>query len=199
MSKQSGKAIRWVVFGLALAGLAAVFLGMVAEFRPRHELVEVADYGVWPEEAVETAAELPVQDGGRVKPFSTWAGFTMLRLHGARSMKLIGENGEKVKLGPTEWMLDCLFRPRLALELPSFRVDDAAVLKAVGIESKSKRDRYSYNELEDGRQRLSELAASYEQIPDKEREPLHRQLLALEYNVRTFEILISHLHLPEVR
>jgi ABC-type transport system involved in cytochrome c biogenesis permease subunit len=192
MSRQTNKAIRWVIFGVALAALAGVFLSMVAEMQPRQHVVEVDEYKVWPESAVEAAEGLPVQDGGRVKPFSTWAGFTMLRVHGARSMKVIDEGGEKVKLGATEWMLDCLFRPQLAVELPSFRVDDAAVLKAAGIEAKEKRDRYSYLELEDGRQKLNELATSYEQIPEKERDPMQRQLLALEYNVRTFEILISH-------
>ena len=89
-------------------------------------------------------------------------------------------------------MLDCLFRPHMAVEMPTFRLDNADVLKAAGIEAKEKRDRYSYRDLEDGRGRLSELAASYEQIPDKEREPAQRQLLALEYNLRTFEALIGH-------
>jgi ABC-type transport system involved in cytochrome c biogenesis permease subunit len=192
MSKQTNKATRWVIFVVALVGLAGVFLSMVAEMQPRRHLVKVDEYKAWPESAVEAAEGLPVQDGGRVKPFSTWAGFTMLRVHGARSMKVIGEGGEKVKLGATGWMLDCLFRPHLAVELPSFRVDDAAVLKAAGIKAKEKRDRYSYLEIEQGRQRLNELATSYEQISDKERDPMQRQLLALEYNVRIFEGLISH-------
>lgn len=192
MSRQTNKTIRWVIFAVALVGLAGVFLSMVAEMQPRRHLVEVDEYEAWPESAVEAAEGLPVQDGGRVKPFSTWAGFTMLRVHGARSMKVIGEGGDKVRLGATEWMLDCLFRPHLAVELPSFRVDDAAVLKAAGIEAKEKRDRYSYLDIEKGRQRLNELATSYERIPDKERDPMQRQLLALEYNVRAFEGLISH-------
>ena len=37
------------------------------------------------------ARDIALQDGGRIKPFSTWAGFTMLKLHGARGMKIRGQ------------------------------------------------------------------------------------------------------------
>ena len=44
-----------------------------------------------------TAAKLPVQEGGRVKPLSTFAGFRLLRMNAKR--KVVTPWGEK--LGPT--------------------------------------------------------------------------------------------------
>jgi hypothetical protein len=56
---------------------------------PKGEVRKVEDYVPWsgnPRRRRNPA----VQDGGRIKPLSTYAGFTMLGLHGARSMKISG-------------------------------------------------------------------------------------------------------------
>ena len=47
----------------------------------------------WTAEALELAGSLPVQDRGRVKPLSTFAGFQLLKLNGKRTVKL--ESKEK--------------------------------------------------------------------------------------------------------
>lgn len=164
---------RWAAFLLVL-----VFLGGYGLFTMRKNVAsakpaEIADYQVWKGKAIDASRDIAVQDGGRVKPFSTWAAFTMLKLHGARSMT-ISVKGEKEKLGPEAVLLDCLFRPELAKELPLFRIDNSDVItslathdlpeevrRASGIneadlaaavkqlkENKNRRDRYSFNELE---------------------------------------------------
>jgi len=81
---------------------------------------------------------------------------------------------EEVKLGPDDIMLDCLFRPELAKQLPLFRIDDSKIITGLVVhaktqkvhhspviekkfldaieeikKNKSRRDRYSYNELAD--------------------------------------------------
>src|SRR5690606_38748190 len=127
-------------------------------------------------------------------PLGTYAGFTMLRLHGARSMKIVGDGGEKVKIKPLEWMMDCLFRPKLAVELPTFRVDNSEVLEAAGIKTRGRRDRYSYTDLEPGLEKLMQLASSYEQISrqnPKLLKPVEEQTLALAYNIRMFQGLVG--------
>ena len=164
---------RWAAFFLVL-----IFIGGFGLLTLRKNVVsdtpaEIPAYKVWKEEAIAASSNLAVQDGGRVKPFSTWAGFTMLNLHGSRSMA-ITVNGEKHKLSPEEVLLDCLFRPALARELPLFRIDDQTVITSLvshglseeakkhsdtsdeglylAIEKlkkeKSRRDRYSFNDLE---------------------------------------------------
>ncbi|MGB0293159.1 MAG: hypothetical protein ACPGIA_11340, partial [Luteolibacter sp.] len=155
---------RWIAAAIAMLGFATAIYHVVVDNRPKGELRQVEGYTPWSEEILASASTLPVQDGGRVKPLSTYAGFTMLQLHGARSMKVEDENGEIHKLEPTAWLLDTLFRPQLAMELPTFRIDNSDALKAIGVEDRGRRDRYSYNEIDKGREKLTELSKKYSSI-----------------------------------
>ena len=135
----------------------------------------------WPKGTVELAEGLPVQDGGRVKPFHTFAGFTMLRLNGKRS--LTTPSGER--LTPTEWMLDVLFYPDLAHTYEVFRVDDIAAIREIGAptEGKKKRDRWSYDELSEHVDKLFERARAYSAIDEKLRDSVQTQVVMLAHNV----------------
>jgi ABC-type transport system involved in cytochrome c biogenesis permease subunit len=183
---------RWIVAILAAGALSLVFINMLIDNMPKGEVQKVEGYEPWKEETVEVVEALPLQDGGRVKPFSTYAGFKMLGMHGARSMEVQGKGGEVFKLKPTEWLMDTLFRPHLALDLPTFRVDNSQVLEAIGVETKGRRDRYSYNEILPGLDKLIELAKSYEPIEKKKRDPMQQQAIDLAYNVRNYESLLSY-------
>ena len=79
---------RWVAAVLALFAFSTAIYHVVVDNKPKGELRVIEDYKPWSDEILESAGKLPVQDGGRVKPLSTYAGFTMLQLHGARSMKV---------------------------------------------------------------------------------------------------------------
>ena len=94
---------RWIVFALGLCAVGWIVATALRDSRPEGDTRKVADYKPWEKETVELASLLPVQDGGRVKPLGTFAGFTMLGLHGARSMEIIGKGGETVKIKPLEW------------------------------------------------------------------------------------------------
>ena len=183
---------KWVVAVLAAGALAVVFVNMLIDNRPKGDPQKVEGYVPWEKESVEVVESLPLQDGGRIKPFSTFAGFKMLQLHGARSMKVLGKGGEEYKIKPTEWLMDTLFRPELAVNLPTFRVDNSQVLEAISIETKGRRDRYSYAEIEPGIQKLIELAQSYEPIEKKQRDPMQQQVIDLAYNIRNYESLLGY-------
>ncbi|MBI5432994.1 MAG: cytochrome c biogenesis protein CcsA [Planctomycetes bacterium] len=135
----------------------------------------------WTKEIVELAESLPVQDGGRVKPLHTFAGFTLLRMNGKRSVKT--PTGEL--LSPTEWLLDLLFFPDLANTYAMFRVDDIAAIREIGgpTEGKQKRDRWSYSELHKHTGKLFDLANTYSQIDEKARDSVQTQVVALAHNV----------------
>jgi len=172
-SNKRSKIGRWAAFILVVLllggyGLYTLRLNVSSE-KPR----AIDGYEIWDADIVESARDISLQDGGRIKPFSTWSGFTMLKLHGARGMR-IEANGEVAKISPEEFMLDCLFRPQLARELPIFRIDNSEVIsslatgdlpeevqrlsgidnasknEAIGkvVKDKGRRDRYSYAELE---------------------------------------------------
>jgi ABC-type transport system involved in cytochrome c biogenesis permease subunit len=189
---------RWIVFALGLLAVAGILYLAVRDSQPEGDATKVADYTPWEQETLDLAALLPVQDGGRIKPLGTYAGFSMLSLHGARKMEIIGKDGKEIALKPLAWMLDCMFRPELADQLPTFRVDNSDVLDAVGIKSKGRRDRYSYNDFKPGLDKLRQLSVSYEQMqrqnPDVQLKPGESQTLALAYNVRTYEFLTGYMN-----
>ena len=155
--KSFNGAARWT--GFALAIVATIWIAVVTnrDGYSKEEYQQVEGYSKWNDETVEIAKGIPVQDGGRVKPFETRAQFLMLKLHGARKMKF-ESGGKEISIGPTEWLLDILFRPELALKMPTFRVDDSELLENVGMEVESRRDRYSYIQLEPYMQELGKRA-----------------------------------------
>ena len=144
----------------------------------------------WSDAVVELASSLPVQDGGRVKPLSTYANFTLLRLNGKRSVTLA--DGDR--RAPVPWILDVLFRPDAAARYPTFLIEDDAVVRALDLEldDKKKRDRYSYEELAPGVGRLFELAHEYGAIPSAERTGVEEQIVRLAGNVDSFLTLARH-------
>ena len=192
MSNSSSKIGRWIAAGLAMLLLVSVFYNVVKDNMPKGEVRQVEGYTAWPEETLRVAETLPVQNGGRIKPLSSYAGFTMLGLHGARSMKVANEGGVEFKIKPTAWLMDTLFRPQLAVHHPTFRIDNSSVLEAIGIKPRGKRDRYSYADIEPGRAKLVELAKSYEAIEKEKRDPVQSQTIDLAYNLRNYESLLGY-------
>lgn len=183
---------RIVAFCIILTMLISLFVFMVIDMNPKGKALKVSGYKPWEKETVELMNQLPLQDGGRIKPFSTHAQFTMLRLRGDRKIEITDDTGKKISIKPTEWLMDCLFRPKLAVEMPTFRVDNSAAIEAIGIKSMSLRDRYSYKQLEEGIPKLFELAQSYEGIEAKRRDAVQKQVIDLAYNVRSYQFLIGY-------
>ena len=169
-----------------------------------HELL--AEAGYWPKEYVESFARIPVQDGGRVKPMATYARFKLIPLHGRSRLMLDKENG--VKVSAVEWLLDVFMRPEVARDYPTFQINNAEVLTALGIAPHLKmsgqvikRDHYSYNELEIGRKKLRNLSEKYRKIEKEVRSVVQRQIVDLETNLGIFEGLsllfkFAHHQLP---
>ena len=145
--------------------------------------------GQWSTPTVESFSTLPVQDRGRVKPVDSLAGLKLLTLNGKRTLKLA--DGEKLK--STAWLLDCLFFPEVARTQPCFRVQNDAVLTAVGLESKAKRAWYSYAELFPGRDRILSLASRHSRIDTAQQTATQRQVIKLAMDLREFEGLTGSL------
>lgn len=112
---------------LAVAGLA--LLWALAGFLPGRQ--DVAD----------RFGDLPVLNGGRVKPFDSIARNSLLVLSGKQTLRAAGR-----PMSADRWFLDTLFRPQTADAYPVFEIDDPDVLGLLGIQQTSKR-RYSFNDL----------------------------------------------------
>jgi len=150
-----------------------------------------------PAEVVDAFAVLPVQDGGRVKPWDTMAGFKLLKLNGKRSVRL----ADDLKIGRTEWLLECLVFPERARDIECFLVRNQDVLIAADleIEGKKKSDRYSYAELLPARPRLFDRAAKIAGKEAAERGPVETQTFQLAMNINEFEELLHGLDFARER
>ena len=137
----------------------------------------------WESEVLELFATLPVQDGGRIKPMDSLAGLRLLQFNGKRTLKL----RDGTKLDHRAWLLDCFLFPELARTYPCFRIDNDAVLAAVGLEARSKADWYTFEELSLARQKIAAEAAGAQAADPAERSLVQTKLLNLESNLRTFE------------
>jgi len=172
--------------------LSALFLMALAALGPAAAAAETeapAAAPAWSEEVLDLFAKVPVQEGGRVKPFDTFAQFTLLKLNGKRWFT----TSEGRKLYPVEWMLNCLFFPEIAGGYAHFIVPDDQIIVEIGLAAHDKkRSHYSYNELASARQTLMQKAMQYSDIePPSDRSPKQRQILNLAHNVFQFQVL-SH-------
>ncbi len=150
----------------------------------------------WSPKTVELFESLPVQDGGRVKPTSTYANFLLLRLSGKTSLKL--EDG--TSLSHTQWLLDVMFQPEKAAGYPVFLVPDSDVLDAIGVghEGKKKRDRYSLNDLKPGVMKLFELAQEYSRREAKLRSSLEQNVVTLAENINEYGGITGRMQLASI-
>ncbi|HSD20954.1 MAG TPA: cytochrome c biogenesis protein CcsA [Anaeromyxobacter sp.] len=119
------RAVAWIAFGLALAGAAASLLPAA---KPRGF-------------DAEAFGQLPVLEGGRVKPLDSIARNALLVIRGKQSVPFEGRS-----LGADEWLLDVLFRPEVADRQEIFVIDDPEVLGLIGIQQ-SKNRYYSFATL----------------------------------------------------
>jgi len=166
----NSKILRWVIVSIGLV-IQFIFVGIAIKGAiPNDEVREIPEYSPWSDEVVEIVSGIPVQEGGRVKPFSTFARFKMLSFHGALTMEV--KSGDTVhKVGPTEWLLDCLLRPELANKLPIFRLDDTDVVKPFGVKTAKRRDRISMSDLVEGGDANRN---GFEQLIDRGRELMEK-------------------------
>ncbi|MBL4848686.1 MAG: cytochrome c biogenesis protein CcsA [Planctomycetes bacterium] len=155
----------------------------------------------WPKAALKLAGTIPLQDGGRVKPLSTYAGFQLLKINGKRKIKV--KSGETLK--PTAWLLDCMFFPGQAETYDCFRIDDTDVLVRIGLKPRAKnngltekRGNYSFAYIQGGVTKLFELARVNQQKSKlhgaESLDSLDRQVIELAGKVNQFHSLLQTMH-----
>lgn len=145
------------------------------------------DHKGWNDEILETAEELPILDGGRLKPLITYARFTLLRTNGYAVFRRDKDLPSERIISATEWLLDIIFYPDVASKYPCIRVADKEALNLVGLEEvtkdKKKSDRYSFEELFPAIQEIDKRGEEYAKIPDTRRSSVQTQILLLRQNM----------------
>lgn len=179
--------VRPILFGIA-AGVALLGPTPVrAEETPNNAASR------WDRETLRLFATLPIQEGGRIKPLDTFAGFQLLKINGRRWCKDIHGN----KLTALEWLLDVMFFPERAAQYRVFLIENSDALDAVGLAHEKRRDRYSYEQLTPVLEDLFRLAHQYVHITGKDRDAVQTQLVNLASNLHDFEQLTRFLEFSE--
>ncbi len=71
MSDSSSKAGRWIAAGLAVLLLLGIFTNLVIDNMPKGDARQIDGYSAWEKATLDVADSIPVQNGARIKPFST--------------------------------------------------------------------------------------------------------------------------------
>ncbi len=162
----------------------------------------------WDPELIESFEKLAVLEGGRVKPLYTQAIWLLRRLNGKASVLTppTDAHPDGERLGPVAWYLDALFFPEHANDYEVFRIEDSNVVDALGISfrddegfrTKKRFDRYSFNQLQPGFDKLSQLVRPAREKKKGRRSPLEVNLLALYSGLNEYANLINHLNFTRV-
>ncbi|MEN6627367.1 MAG: cytochrome c biogenesis protein CcsA [Candidatus Sumerlaeia bacterium] len=129
---------------------------------------------------VKAFGSLPIQDGGRVKPISTFARFKLIQFSGRSTL-----DGEPA----TSWLMRVVLKPETALDDNIFLIENPRLMQALGLSDDKRRARFSYAELMGHRQALIEQAqAAY---AAGSRDLVQRQALDLFQNVMEFQSLAT--------
>ncbi len=146
----------------------------------------------WEEDVLELFRTLPIQDGGRIKPLDTYAGFTLLSFNANREWKPGIKDDESYRTH-IEWLVDTLLYPETARDYKVFFIENDDVLKDIGVDTSGNKRyaRYSYAELEPGIHRLFELAQGIHGIEPADMTAYQRQVSDLATKVFQYQ-LISH-------
>ncbi|MFP4166322.1 MAG: cytochrome c biogenesis protein [Opitutales bacterium] len=156
-----------------------VLLVFVRHFKPSDEPTEFD---------IESFAELPVQEGGRIKPLDSSARNTLLILAGQQ--KVITPEGET--LAPIEWFMDLTMRPQKADTYRVFKIEFPDELGLSGLSETGER-RYAFNDL---RPHFEEIRRLYSEINSdpEERGPYEEQIAKLNNNLMRYHRAMHALH-----
>ena len=93
--------------------------------------------------------DIPVQDGGRIKPLDSFARNQLLSIYGKRSLKL--EN-----ISAIDWLIDLLADPHNGFNQKVFKLRNPEVVQSLGLEWDNIHT-YTYHEILDGLENQKEL------------------------------------------
>jgi cytochrome c-type biogenesis protein CcsB len=130
--------------------------------------------------------ELAIQDGGRTKPFDSFARELAKRVQGARAFGFESVGG----LEPAEWLLATLAAPERWKAEPIVKVTHAGLRQAAGLAAD--KDRYSFQELADHKGLQDAVARARAKLDRSEDpDPVDREVLELYDTLLTYQGVMS--------
>jgi len=108
---------------------------------------------------------LPILEGGRIKPLDSLARNSLLVIHGSQGFRHEGRS-----IGPDEWILDLLFRPQVADTQRIFIINDTEVQSLIDDKGKKLgRDNYSFADLGPRLEEIQKQASTAQPIAPQKR------------------------------
>ncbi len=124
----------------------------------------------------EELGGIPVQDGGRIKPFDSMARTTLMLVSGKQEY-----TDENDKTQPAvKWVMDVFTQNPSAERSKVFRIENDQVLSLLGLQPRSATHfRYAYDEFKDPNKLnlLREKASAARKVPEKERDAFQAKVL----------------------
>lgn len=126
--------------------------------------------------SLETFGRIPILNEGRIKPIETYAENFLLRLSGKKHYE---------KESGLEWFARFLFAPRTTFDDKIFLINNPDILEAIKVEPEKHR-RYSYRQLEQGYDKIKELADVIRTIDNTNLSVVDREILRIYSNLYTY-------------
>ncbi|WP_026853591.1 cytochrome c biogenesis protein [Geothrix fermentans] len=107
---------------------------------------------------------IPILEGGRVKPLDSVARNSLLIIHSRQGFRYEGRT-----IGPDEWILDVMFRPQVADQQPIFVIDDPDIIGLIGAKQTKNRNYFSFADLSSHLEEIQKQAQTAQPIAPQKR------------------------------
>ncbi len=130
--------------------------------------------------------DIPIQEGGRIKPLDTYARNQTLAFYGKRKIK-------HEKLSAIDWLLNLFTHPEKGLDQQIFNIRNPEVVNALELEWTNNFHKYSYNEIFPGVENQLTLIRSIFEKKEKDRDVFESQFAELYQNIMKYREIVSSL------
>ena len=127
---------------------------------------------------------IPIQEGGRIKPLDTYARNQALAFYGKREIK-------HEDLSAIDWILDLFIYPDKGLNQKIFNIRSLEVLDVLELKWTNNFHKYSFNEVFPGLQNQLPLIQNVFDKKEDERDAFEAQLIEIYQNVMKFRNIAS--------
>jgi len=131
-------------------------------------------------------SDIPIQEGGRIKPLDSFARNQSLAFYGKREIK-------HEDLSAIDWLLNLFTHPEKGLDQKVFNLRNPEVVNALGLIWTNNFHKYSYNELFPGIEKQLPLIREIFEKKEVDRDVFESQLVEIYQNVMKFREIVSSL------
>ena len=129
---------------------------------------------------------IPIQEGGRIKPLDTYARNQALAFYGKRKIK-------HEEISAIDWMIDLFIHPEKGLEQKIFNIRSPDIVNALDLEWTNNFHKYSYSEIFPGIQNQLPLISNIFDKKEEDRDLFENQLVELYQNMMKYRQIASSL------